>query len=145
MKRLSNSLNKLSCVAIATLSVIMVGAQAPKPTAHATAHETHQISATAANAVALKKFGGKIVGKTKLENEDGVWQYGVLVMSKNVLREVMVNAKTGRIDSIEKTSQMKERAEAIEDAKKAKAGKKGNLKKGKKEKEDGEKDEKGGL
>ncbi len=79
-----------------------------------------KVSASQANHIALKKFPGKIVGKTALENEEGKWQYGVLVRSGKTLREVMVNAKTGKIDSVEVTTDAKENAEKIEDAAKAK-------------------------
>ncbi|HEY3297661.1 MAG TPA: PepSY domain-containing protein [Armatimonadota bacterium] len=80
-----------------------------------------KITLSQANAVAVKKFPGKIVGKTKLENEEGVWQYGVMVQSGKTLREIMVNAKTGKIDNVEVTSASKERVEAKTDAAKAKA------------------------
>src|SRR5258708_20490578 len=77
------------------------------------------VSAKQAEAIAIKKYPGKITGKTALENEEGKWQYGVLVKSGKTLREVMVNAKTGKIDSVEVTTNAKERAEAKADAAKA--------------------------
>jgi uncharacterized membrane protein YkoI len=61
--------------------------------------------------VALRKFPGSLVGKTALENEEGTWQYGVMVRSGRKLREVMVNARTGHIDSVEVTTAGKEAAE----------------------------------
>jgi len=75
-----------------------------------------KITAAQANAVVLKKYPGKVVSKTKLENEEGVWQYGVMVKSGKTLREVMVNAKTGKIDNVEVTSSSKERSEAGSEA-----------------------------
>ncbi len=128
---------KPALVVVVSLLLVLASAQTKaKP------HSTHQISVKAANAVVLKKFPGKIVGKTKLENEEGKWQYGVLVMSKKVLREVMVDAKTGKIASVEVTDLKKEHQEAIEDAKSAKGAKKGAVKKSKKDDEDGEKEDK---
>jgi uncharacterized membrane protein YkoI len=79
-----------------------------------------KISAAQANAVALKKYPGKIVGKTPLENEEGTWQYGVLVQSGKTLREVMVNANTGKIDSVEVTTKQKEAKEKAADEANAK-------------------------
>lgn len=67
-----------------------------------------KITAVQANTIALKKYPGTVVGKTKLENEEGVWQYGAMVKSGKTLREVMVNAKTGKIDTVEVTSASKE-------------------------------------
>src|SRR5437870_10877257 len=78
-----------------------------------------KITAEQANAIAVKKYHGKVVGKTKLENEEGKWQYGVLVRSGKTLREVMVNAKTGKIDNVEVTTATKEKAEEKADAAKA--------------------------
>jgi hypothetical protein len=74
-----------------------------------------KITAKQAEAIALKKFPGKIVEKTKLENEEGVLQYGVMVKSGKILREVMVNAKTGKIDSVEVTTAAKEKKEAAKE------------------------------
>jgi hypothetical protein len=80
-----------------------------------------KITVSQAEAVALKKFPGKIAEKSKLENEEGVWQYGVMVRSGKTLREIMVNAKTGKIDSVEVTTSAKEKVEARADAAKEKA------------------------
>ena len=77
------------------------------------------VSAKKAEAIALKKYPGKMTGKTALENEEGKWQYGVLVKSGKTLREVMVNAKTGKIDTVEVTTEAKERSESKADAAKA--------------------------
>lgn len=109
IRNVSNVLVAVSlvlCVAGASIAQ----SKAPKP----------KITADQANATALKKYHGKVVGKTKLENEEGKWQYGVLVQSGKTLREVMVNAKTGKIDSVEVTTAAKEKAEEKADAAKAK-------------------------
>ncbi len=94
---------------------------APAHKAPARATQTHaKITVEQARAAALKKFPGKVVGKTPLENEEGTWQYGVMVQSGKMLREVMVNAKTGKIDSVEVTTASKEGAEAKAEAAQAK-------------------------
>ena len=79
-----------------------------------------KISAEQAKASALKKYPGSIEGKINLENEDGSWQYAVNVRSGKVLREVMVNAKTGKIASVEVTSKAEEKREAQAEAAQAK-------------------------
>lgn len=76
-----------------------------------------------ANAIAVKKYHGKVVGKTPLENEEGKWQYGVMVKTGKTLREVMVNANTGKIDSVEVTTNAKEAKEKAADEAKAKGKK----------------------
>src|SRR5438132_13089858 len=79
-----------------------------------------KITASQANQIAVKKFHGKVEGKTPLENEEGKWQYGVMVRTGKTLREVMVNAMTGKIDNVEVTTKAKEAAEAKADAAKSK-------------------------
>lgn len=83
-------------------------------------HPHVKVTANQAKAVALKKYSGKIEGKINLENEDGAWQYAVNVRSGKTLREVMVNAMTGKIASVEVTSKAEEAREAKADAAKAK-------------------------
>jgi hypothetical protein len=94
-------------------------APAPKARPHATRTQA-KLTTAQAEAVAVKKFAGKVVGKTKLENEEGTWQYGVMVQSGKTLREVMVNAKTGKIDTVEVTNAATESREAKAEAAKAK-------------------------
>lgn len=105
------------------ISVMLAGAiQATTPKTHPKAPKPQaKITAAQANDIAVKKFPGKIVGKTKIENEEGVWQYGVMVQSGKTLREVMVNAKTGKIDNVEVTTASKERVEAKAEGTKGKA------------------------
>ncbi|MBV9866210.1 MAG: PepSY domain-containing protein [Abitibacteriaceae bacterium] len=93
-----------------------------------------KISAAQATKIAKKKYPGKVTKKTVLENEDGKWQYAVMIRSGKVLREVQVDANTGAIVDAEVTTEAKEAAEAKEDAKKANGKKE--------EKEADEKDEK---
>ena len=86
-------------------------------------HPHFTITQAKANTIVLKRFAhGVIVGKTKLENEEGTWQYGVMVRKGKLLREVMVNAKTGHIDRVEVTNAAKENGEALVDAAQAKKG-----------------------
>ena len=90
---------------------------APAHQAKARAAQPHaKITAAQARTIALKKFPGKAIGKTPLEDEEGTWQYGVMVQSGKTLREVMVNAKTGKIDSVEVTTASKEGVEATAEA-----------------------------
>lgn len=96
-----------------------------------------------AQKIALKKYPGKLVAKTELENEEGKWQYAVMIRSGKTLREVMVNAMTGKIDHAEVTTEAKEAAEKKADAAAAKNGKKKSAKP-EKEKEEKEEKEKGG-
>ncbi len=76
-----------------------------------------KISAAQARKVALAKYPGKVVGKIELENEEGTWQYAVMIQSGKKLREVMVNAKTGKIDNVEVTTAAKEAKEKAEEEK----------------------------
>ena len=101
-----------------------------------------KLSASQAEAVALKKYkGGKIQGKAALENEEGKWQYGVMVKSAGKMHEVMVDANTGKIASEEVVTAKEEATEKkAEDAAK-KGGK--TKKTGKMKPEKGEKAEKG--
>jgi len=82
-----------------------------------------KISVARANRIALHKYHGKIQGKTVLENEEGKWEYAVTVLSHKTLREVMVNAQTGKIDNVEVVTAGEEKAEAQADAAKAKGQK----------------------
>jgi uncharacterized membrane protein YkoI len=95
---------------------------APVHKAPVKASQLHaKITAAQAEATVLKKFPGKIVAKTKLENEEGKWQYGVMVQSGKTLREVMVGAKSGKIESVEVTTAGKEGVEAKQESAKAHA------------------------
>lgn len=96
-------------------------------TRHATSHA--RITMAQANAIALKKFPGKLTQKTTLENEEGSWQYGVMVRSGRTLREVMVDANSGKIANVEVTNASQENSEQrAEDAaaKKAAHAKRGS-------------------
>lgn len=131
-----NSIRHFITLAAVAASITMLSGGSPA-FAQKKAPKT-KFTAEQANAVAVKKFGGKVVGKSPLENEDGKWQYAVMVQSGKALREVMVDAQTGKIDTVEVTTKAKEGAEAKAEA--AKAKKKG----GEKEEEDDEQDEKSG-
>jgi hypothetical protein len=84
-----------------------------------------KITAKQAEQIALKKYPGKLTAKTELENEEGKWQFAVMVKSGKTLREVMVNANSGKIDNVEVTTKAKEAKEKADEAKakKAKTGK----------------------
>ena len=102
---------------IATLAVIaLAGLALAAP---------HKISAAKAGKIALARVHGKIQGTPKLENEDGVWQYAVIVMDGKTMKEIGVNADTGKITAVETVTAAEEAKEAKEDAMKAKGKKKG--------------------
>jgi hypothetical protein len=82
----------------------------------------HHIIASEATKVALARYPGKVVGRVVLENEDGKMQYSVNIRSGKTLREVMVDAKTGKIASVEKTSAKEEAREAAAEKKHSKHG-----------------------
>jgi hypothetical protein len=116
-------------LALAGLAQAAPAARVTRSTTRPHAAQSHaKLTAAQAEAAALKKFPGKITAKTKLENEEGTWQYGVMVQSGKALREVMVNAKTGKIDSAEVTTAGKEQTEAKAEAAKTKASRKGSTK-----------------
>lgn len=76
-----------------------------------------KITADQAKKVAFAKYPGKLVGKIELENEEGKWQYAVTIRSGKILREVMVDANTGKIANVEVTTDKKEAKEKAEEAK----------------------------
>ena len=87
-----------------SVSLSVLGfAQAPKK---------HKVSPTKAAKIALKKVPGKLRGAPKLEHEDGKWQYEVMVTTSKGLKEVNVNADSGKVVSIEGTSPAEEEREA---------------------------------
>ncbi len=95
-------------------AAIVVGLFAGLSAAQAAPHA--KITAARANAIVLRRYPGKLTAKTTLENEEGQWQYGVMVMSGHKLREVMVDANTGKIASVEITNAAKERTEMQQEA-----------------------------
>lgn len=110
----------LAALTLLTSGLGFAATTAHKPKAKAT-QSVARISASQAEKIALAKYPGKIVEKTKLENEEGVWQYSVMIQSGKTLREVMVNAKTGKIDNVEVTTTSKEKTEAQNEAAKEKS------------------------
>ena len=92
-----------------------------KATKKAVATQKAKITAAQAEAVTLRKFPGKIVAKTTLENEEGKWQYGVMVRSGHTLREVMIGVFSGKIEDVEVTTAAKEGIEKKAEAAAAKA------------------------
>ena len=59
-------------------------------------------------------------GKINLEDEEGSWQYAVNIRSGKTLREVMVNAMTGKIANVEVTTNAEEAREQKAEAAKMK-------------------------
>ena len=85
------------------LSLMVVGfSQAVVAKGRVKSNKPHaNITIKQAQTIAQHKFPGKIVQKTKLEKESRVWEYSVMVKSGKTIHEVMVNAKTGKIDNAE--------------------------------------------
>ncbi len=105
------------------LIALMAGGFAPVAQAQHT-HPHVKITSAQARATALKKYPGRVEGKIALENEEGSWQYAVNVRSGKTLREIMVNANTGKIATVEVTTKAEEAKEQkAEAAKKAHAHK----------------------
>lgn len=117
IKHSKNSIFAIFGALTITLAMAGMSQAAAIHKAHSKTVVSHaQITTAQAEAAALHKFPGKVVEKTKLENEEGVWQYGVMVKSGKTLREIMVNAKSGKIDNVEVTTSAKEGIEAKSDA-----------------------------
>lgn len=105
---------------VAALGTILPMARAKTHSStHAPMHA--RITAAQANAIVLKRYPGKLTAKTTLENEEGSWQYGVMVRSGHTLREVMVDANSGKIANVEVTTASKEGVEKRQDAAAARA------------------------
>jgi sRNA-binding protein len=135
--KLSRSLR--TAIAGCTLLGLIAVGMAPVQAA-----QTHnaKLSASQAEAAALKKYkSGKIQGKSELENEEGKWQYAVMVKVGGKMHEVMVDANTGKIASEETVTAKEEAAEKKAEAAAKKSGK--TKKAGKAKSEKGEKPEKG--
>lgn len=62
----------------------------------------HKYSAAQAQAIALKKYPGKVYLKTKLGKEKGKWDYAVYIQSGKGRCIVLVGADTGKIDGVHK-------------------------------------------
>jgi hypothetical protein len=110
---------------IVALSALVASAvfAAPKPKAKPSVPKV-KVSSAQASRSALAKYHGKVVGKVVLENEGGKWQYAVNVRTGKTLREVMVDANTGKIASVEVTTPAEEAKEAAAEKKAAGKGEK---------------------
>lgn len=100
---------------LATLAGLATMAAQANSTGRGAARRT-KITAAQAGAVAVRKFHGTMVGHPTLENEEGKWQYGVMVKTGRTLREVMVGAYSGKIENVEVTTAAKEGVEKQADA-----------------------------
>ncbi|MBA3726196.1 MAG: PepSY domain-containing protein [Armatimonadetes bacterium] len=99
------------------LASLTLGAFAQQPTPPKT-----KFTAAQASKIALKTYPGKRHGKVFLEDEEGKWQYAVSIQVGRKLKEVMVDANTGKIVHVEVTTAAKEAEEAAAE-KKHKGGK----------------------
>jgi len=92
-----------------------------------------KISKTEAEGIALGKVPGGSIKEAEIENEHGklVWSFDIATPDSKDITEVLVDAKTGGIVSIDKETPEEQAKEKAEDAKKEKKDK------------DDDKDEKG--
>ena len=90
-----------------------------------------KITPEAARATALARVQGSSIKDQEIENEDGklVYSFDLKVGGKPGIEEVLVDALTGAIVSVEHESPKDEAAEAASDAKKMKAKAKASAKK----------------
>ncbi|MHB2018330.1 MAG: PepSY domain-containing protein [Candidatus Xenobia bacterium] len=77
-----------------------------------------KMTAAQARQVVLARYPhSKIVGKVSYENEERGWEYSVTIQSGQTLREVMVDANTGKIVSVENTNPAEEQREGLQKGK----------------------------
>lgn len=99
----------IALVTASAIAPIVMGAQAAG---------RHRISARQAEAAALRRVHGTASG-AKYELEDGRWQYAVIVHRGGAMYEVQVDAHSGKVLDVERTSASEERGEAAADQKAA--------------------------
>jgi uncharacterized membrane protein YkoI len=102
MQREIQTMNIRIVLAVVLLASASLSVAAPKG---------HKITPDKARRIATAKYHGTVTKAPHLEHEDGQWQYEVLIKSGKNLLEVNVNADTGKIGSVEKTSAAGERRE----------------------------------
>jgi hypothetical protein len=93
----------------------------------ANARPKPRITGAQARRVALRKYPhGRADRKVALENEDGKWQYAVVVHDKTakgrVMHEVMVGAMSGKIEADEVTSPGEEAKEKAAEQRAVRSG-----------------------
>lgn len=101
---------------IALLAAILCLASCSTPPSPSQA----RISEKYAETIALAQVGGGRIQSSELEREKGtlVWSFDISVPDSRNLREVLVDAQTGKVLSIETETPDQEAAEAAQDAKK---------------------------
>ena len=98
-------------------------------------HAKAKISKEAAAATALAQVPGGTVKESELEKEHGqwIWSFDIAIPGSQNIKEVAVDAHTGKVIAVETETPEQQAREEAEDAAKAK--------KNKHEKDDDEKDE----
>lgn len=119
---MKNTFSSLTGVKLA-VGLAVVGLGSGSAVHAAPAAPKVKVTAAQATKTATAKFHGKATKPAVLENEDGKWQYAVMVLSGKVLREVAVDANTGKIVDVEVTTEAKETAEEKTEAKEKKDSK----------------------
>lgn len=123
-------------MAVAACSLIVAGAaeaQAAKPMKEDKPGQLAQakITPAAARATALGRVKGAVIQEEGIEHEDGrlVYSFDMKVAGESGIEEVLVDAMTGAVVSVEHETPADEKAEAAKDAKDAKAAKSTGAKK----------------
>ena len=71
-----------------------------------------RINADQARKIVLQRYPhSKVVGKVSYENEEKGWEYSVMLQTGKQLQEIMVDANTGKIVSVENTNAAEESSE----------------------------------
>lgn len=129
MLRITRStLGVLTAAAALLLAAAPAHAQDPKPIKEEKPGLLAKASITAdqARKTALDRVKGGVIQSGELEEEDGklVFSFDIKVPGKSGIEEVLVDAKTGAVVSVEHESPADEAREAAKDAKKKPAVKK---------------------
>lgn len=113
---------KVTTITTASLALVLMFATGTS-TAHA---QTKKIGMARARAIALKRAAGK-VQSAELEREKGKLVYSFDIRtSKGAIREVWVNAYTGKVLSVKTESAQEERAERKDEKREKLNGRKRN-------------------
>jgi hypothetical protein len=100
------NLSKMLSIGLLCLAVGTALAKPPKaggqPRTAVVKMANHKYSVAQAEAIALKKCPGKVVGHPSLAKASGKWEYAVYDKTSKGLLCVSVNADTGKIDKVVK-------------------------------------------
>lgn len=122
--RIARSISVLALIAAASALPAQQASQAAKPHARkkASLQSQAKITGDSARVIALARVPNSTVKSMELEREKGmlVYSFDLTVAGKSGVDEVWVNARTGKVVSVEHETPKMERAEAKKDAKEMK-------------------------